>query len=145
MKRLGRYFSFDGRTSRLGYWRVQIPLMLIWAVFWCAGFLLAESTGVAALSAIGVAASLPVLWAVFALLFRRLHDRDKSGWWVLVFYVTPLMLALAGRALLDKGDALAGGLVALGELTLGVWAFVEIGLLSGTRGKNRFGADPRAA
>ena len=80
-----------------------------------------------------------------ALVFRRLHDRNKSGWWILPFYLAPVTLALAARAMLDKGANLAGGLAALAELALWLWAFVEVGLLSGTRGKNRFGPDPRAA
>jgi uncharacterized membrane protein YhaH (DUF805 family) len=145
MKKLGRIFSFKGRTDRLGYWRLQIPLLLFLAVFWSAGFLLAESTGVDLLSGLGVVALVPVAWAVLALLFRRLHDRNKSGWWVLLFYVTPLSLAVVARTLLDSGSELYGGLLALAELAIGLWAFIELGLLRGTRGQNRFGPDPRAA
>jgi uncharacterized membrane protein YhaH (DUF805 family) len=145
MNKLGRIFSFNGRTDRLGYWRLQIPLLLFMAVCWSGGFLLAEATGVDLLSGLGVVALFPVAWAVIALLFRRLHDRNKSGWWVLLFYVTPLMLAAVARVLLDGGSNLYGGLLALAELAIGLWAFVELGLLRGTRGQNRFGPDPRAA
>ncbi len=145
MHKIGRYFSFRGRTSRVGYWRTQIPLLLFLGVCWCAGFLLAEATGIDILSALGLLAALPVLWAVIALLFRRLHDRNKSGWWIVPFYLAPVAFALVGRAMLDKGGNLGAGLAAVAELALLIWAFVELGLLSGTRGKNRFGPDPHAA
>ncbi len=145
MKRLGRYFSFKGRTSRLGYWRIQIPLLLILAVFWSAGFLLAESTGIDRLSALGLIAYLPVQWAGVALLFRRLHDRNKSAWWIVPFYVVPLALTATARFQLDKGGSAAMGLLSLPAFVLLLWAFIEIGFVRGTRGANRYGADPHAA
>ena len=144
MRKITHYFSFSGRTSRVAYWRTQIPLLLFLGICWCAGFLLAESTGVDVLSGLGLIAALPVFWAAVALLFRRLHDRNKSGWWLVPFYLAPSILALIAKAMLDKGGTLMAGLAALGELTLWLWAFVELGLLSGTRGKNRFGPDPHA-
>ena len=47
---------------------------------------------------------------------RRLHDRDKSGWWLLIGFI-PLI----------------GGILLL------VWMVME-----GDRGDNRFGPDPKA-
>lgn len=43
---------------------------------------------------------------------RRLHDRGKSGWWVLLYFVP-----------------------VIGQL----WLFLELGVLPGTRGPNRYG------
>lgn len=145
MKKLARYFSFMGRSSRLGFWRTQIPLLLILAVFWSAGFMLAESTGVDWLSALGLVAFVPVQWAGAALLFRRLHDRNKSAWWIVPFYVAPLMIVLAARAPLDQGAKAVVELLSLPALALLLWGYAEIGFMSGTRGKNRFGPDPRGA
>jgi uncharacterized membrane protein YhaH (DUF805 family) len=143
--KLGRYFSFAGRTSRLGYWRLQAPLALFIAVFWCGGFLLAEATHLDWLSGAGVIAILPVSWAVVALWFRRLHDRNKSGWWILPFYLGPVALELVVYALSGRGESQTAAVAALIGLVLWLWAFVEVGLLGGTPGPNRFGADPRAA
>ena len=47
--------------------------------------------------------------------------------------------------MLGKGGNLAAGLAALAEPALWLWAFIELGLLSGTRGQNRFGPDPYPA
>jgi uncharacterized membrane protein YhaH (DUF805 family) len=46
---------------------------------------------------------------------KRLHDRDKSGWWVLITLISIL------------GD---------------LWLVVECGCLRGTVGENRYGPDP---
>ena len=143
--KLATYFTFSGRTSRLGYWRLQVPLILFAAVFWCGGFLLAELTGVDWLSGLGVVALLPLVWAVTALYFRRLHDRNKSGWWMVPFYFGPLAIDLAVYTLAGHGENQTAGLIALAGLALWIWAFVEVGLLGGTRGPNRFGPDPRTA
>jgi uncharacterized membrane protein YhaH (DUF805 family) len=59
--------------------------------------------------------AIPAAWANLALQAKRWHDRDKSGWWILVNLVP-----------------LVGGL----------WSFVETGLLPGTPGPNQFGESP---
>ena len=45
---------------------------------------------------------------------KRYHDRDKSGWWILTEFI-PLY---------------------------NIWATIELLFLRGTRGANRYGADP---
>jgi uncharacterized membrane protein YhaH (DUF805 family) len=87
-----------------------------------------------------------LIWG-FAIHTERLHDRDKSAWWLLVFYVVPGALShftnaawLAGTV----GTALCF-ILALTGLTLLIWGFVEIGRLRGTAGPNRYGASPLAA
>jgi uncharacterized membrane protein YhaH (DUF805 family) len=55
------------------------------------------------------------IWIGLALAVKRWHDRNKSGWWVLI------------------------GLVPIiGQL----WALIECGFLRGTTGPNIYGADP---
>jgi uncharacterized membrane protein YhaH (DUF805 family) len=62
--------------------------------------------------------NLLMLWPAVAVSAKRWHDRDKSGWWVLV-----VLIPLVGW----------------------LWALVVNGLLRGTPGPNRFGSDPLAA
>ncbi len=54
---------------------------------------------------------------VFAVCTKRRHDRDKSGWWSLIMFVPFIG---ANRLIVD------------------------LGILEGTRGANRFGSDPLA-
>ncbi len=81
---------------------------------------------------------------------RRLHDRGKSGWWLLVFSGVPwsiLGLMVLTTALLPPDPSLAlaltvsFGLLAGLVLALGValWGAIELTLRPGTAGPNRYG------
>jgi Protein of unknown function (DUF805) len=69
---------------------------------------------------------------------KRLHDRDKSAWWLLVFYAAPGILSTAGNRLEDVGFIILHVI----SFAISVWAFVELGCLRGTPGPNRYGPDP---
>ena len=75
----------------------------------------------AAGDAIGLYSGIFILLALypsFAVGVKRCHDRNRSGWFLLI------------------------GVIPL----LNLWLLVELGLLSGTRGPNRFGLpEPRAS
>ena len=82
-----------------------------------------------------------VRWVYFATSIKRLHDRDKSGWWMIPFFVIPgLYNELADRLDLSYA-ALPLGLAAF---VLCIWGFVEMYCLKGSRKTNRFGPNPLA-
>jgi uncharacterized membrane protein YhaH (DUF805 family) len=72
---------------------------------------------------------------------KRLHDRDKSGWWIVPFCIVPIVLGIGANWL---GDSWSADLLMLAMVALGLWGFVEILCLRGTSGPNRFGPDPLA-
>jgi uncharacterized membrane protein YhaH (DUF805 family) len=73
---------------------------------------------------------------------KRLHDRNRSGWWIVPFFIAPI-LVLGPSDWLDN-QTLVVLVDALG-FSLGVWCFIELFCLGGTRGPNRFGSDPLAS
>lgn len=73
----------------------------------------AESPGV--MIALMVPVYIALIWSGLAISVKRCHDRDKSGWFILVGLI-PIVGA--------------------------IWLFVEICCLRGTEGPNRFGGDP---
>jgi uncharacterized membrane protein YhaH (DUF805 family) len=83
--------------------------------------------------------------AVFLLgaLIRRLHDRGKSGWWLLLFFGPHVVLT---TILSRMGDAnvqmmlLAGGLLL--DMPFIAWGMVEILLLPSAQGPNAHGPAP---
>jgi uncharacterized membrane protein YhaH (DUF805 family) len=80
-----------------------------------------------------------LLWIVFATSIKRLHDRDRSGWWIVPFFVLPnfsedLMHWLPHSYLRP--------LLHVAMLIVWIWGLVEMGFLRGTQGTNRFGPDP---
>jgi uncharacterized membrane protein YhaH (DUF805 family) len=81
---------------------------------------------------------IPLIWIGLAIGAKRLHDRDKSAWWHLVFYAAPGILSTAGNRLEDVGFIILHVI----SFAISVWAFVELGCLRETPGPNRYGPDP---
>jgi uncharacterized membrane protein YhaH (DUF805 family) len=91
------------------------------------------------------------LWPLLAVGSKRLHDRDKRGWWLLVFWILPFLLFFGGFGhdfLDDPAKVQRGGIFTTGllmiyvSLLIALWGIVELGILPGTKGPNRFGAEP---
>jgi uncharacterized membrane protein YhaH (DUF805 family) len=103
-------FGFTGRVPRKAFWLYGVlgPLLVSAMVEMLLGIV-----GIGERRAEFVATAL-LAWPCVAVAVKRWHDRDKSGWWVLMLFV-PVLGAL--------------------------WVLVENGLLRGTPGANRFGAD----
>jgi len=107
------------------------------------------------LAAVGIIAVLALLYviALVAVYTKRLHDRNKSAWWLVLFLVIPWGLGVlqctAIPALLDLGEKFGPLGVgwdvaeAIGTI-LGLWAFIELFFFRGTAGENRYGPDPLA-
>lgn len=132
-------FSFDGRLNRGKYWLVALLTGAAWLVFFLLGALIAEILGESATSVLGFFVGSVVLvatlWAAIATGVKRLHDREKSGWWMLMFYLLPGALNAVGET--------GGGLFfALVGFAISIWGFVEMGCLKGTTGPNAYGPDP---
>jgi uncharacterized membrane protein YhaH (DUF805 family) len=141
-------FSFQGRANRAKYWLAGLLLIVVWSAYFFValvmlGFrlndlLLFASTGLF-LWLVGVALYLATMWASFAVGVKRMHDRDKSGWWTLLFYVAPGILS--GWQVTTPSVA-SVTLLGYASLAILVWGIVELGFLRGTPGANRFGPDP---
>jgi len=79
------------------------------------------------------------LWVYFATSIKRLHDRNKSAWWMIPFFIIPGLFDQFDDRLPDSYPFLALGLAAT---TLWLWGVIEMCFLKGTTGPNRYGADP---
>jgi uncharacterized membrane protein YhaH (DUF805 family) len=103
---------------------------------------LADSPSLSALSSM---MTIILFISSLAVCVKRLQDRDKSGWYVLLFFVAPVALSLAGMSFgLTDGPTLpAQGLWLVGSV-ISIWGFIELGVIRGTIGANRFGPDPLA-
>jgi uncharacterized membrane protein YhaH (DUF805 family) len=73
---------------------------------------------------------------------KRLHDRNKSGWWIILFFVVPWLSGPVASVADKNGSDTAGLIVALVGLVFLIWGFIVLAILRGTRGPNRFGPDP---
>ena len=82
-----------------------------------------------------------LIWIYFATSIKRLHDRDKSGWWMVPFFAVPGLYNQFAERLPDSPADLP---LAIAVAGLGLWGFVEMYGLNGSRKTNRFGVDPLA-
>jgi uncharacterized membrane protein YhaH (DUF805 family) len=136
-------FGASGRINRAKYWLSLFKLSI-------AGLLGA----VVLFTAADLAAPLFVImviivfvpWLLWGLAIHteRLHDRDKSAWWLMIFCLIPGVLGQLAAVAWFAGPAgpLLHYALALGGFALTIWGFVEIGCLRGTAGSNTYGPDP---
>jgi len=120
-------FGFQGRMNRAKWWLVLVAIVVIEMIVFgivFGGAAMADDPQ-AAMANLGPIASLVLLvlavavtWISIAVGIKRFHDRNKSGWWVLIAFVPVI-----------------GGL----------WYLIECGFLRGTAGPNTYGPDPLAA
>lgn len=167
------FFSFAGRANRLRYWGLALvsaaaPLLLMSLLLLAFrgvkrgltisfdimelvrhplsfgfgdSFVGAGPVGTPLLYAIAAPLSVAAMWILTAGTVRRLHDRDKSGLWMLPFFVIPMVANEVDMRVVPSDAALAMGLTVF---LISVWGCVETLFLRGSRGPNRFGADPLA-
>ena len=144
MEKLLKYLSFHGRSNRQRFWLTTLSLLGLYFVM---ALLLAFARAFAILALIPLAGFVALTIASLANTARRLHDRNKSAWWLLLFSGVPLILSCVSLLVSfgergTPGAAGASGLVTLLELPITIWAFVELGCLPGTKGPNKYGDDP---
>ena len=144
-------FSFEGRIGRGTYWLAILAMVVAVLVLTVAPFLLnSEEAAVLMLALTSQFIWLLSLWPILAVGAKRLHDRNKNGWWLLVFWLLPFALVVGGFsiALFDdpksgrSGDFSTGAILVLASLLPALWGIVELGILPGTKGPNLYGADP---
>ncbi|MBR1125851.1 DUF805 domain-containing protein [Bradyrhizobium lablabi] len=150
MKLQKMLFSFEGRIGRRVYWLAILGLIAAVLVLTCAPFLLSEEAAVLILALTSQFIWVFSLWPILAVGTKRLHDRNKKGWWLLVFWVLPLALFAVGLSVVlfndprtgRSGDLSTGSILMFASLVPALWGIVELGILPGTKGPNLHGADP---
>ena len=123
-------FSFKGRINRRTYWYVFIVDLICFVIFvWM--WIIPEYKYVIFFGRFGgwgfyrlfmifrlltLLVGMPIsIWSGHATMVKRLHDRDRSGWWTLMSFVP-----------------------GVGPF----WLFIECGFRKGTNGLNSYGSDP---
>ncbi len=149
-------FSFEGRASRYEFWAIHATTIAL-QVFAVTYVMLQSSmltkdvhAGTISLSSLStrnfidslsinrstlLIILLTPLLMQFAVAWRRLHDRDKSGGWAIAMLL-PIVLALflndirPGMTRPNDVDLLA--------IVAATWYFVELGILEGSPGANSY-------
>ena len=147
---VAKYADFTGRAPRAEYWWYTLGLIVVAIVLSIIESMLGINRMIA-----GIYGPLTVLfWLAtvvpsIAVGVRRLHDTDRSGWWMLLPIVPYLAAGVLGGAAATGGGGLGAGLgVAAIFMFIGfICALVVLVFLvmPGTPGDNRFGPSPYGA
>lgn len=159
---LKRYAEFSGRSRRTEYWMFFLFQILLGVAFWVllaivGGSALMTGGDPTALAAAGGAAmiifalyglvSLALIIPAIAVTVRRLHDTNRTGWWVLAPIAGYVLMFIGGIMAAGSPDnpGLGGILVLVGGIAALVLALVLLVFmfLEGTRGPNNYGPDPK--
>jgi len=145
---LKKYADFSGRAPRAEYWWFYLFLIIAYFV----AVFIDMTLGSRLIGPYGILTTLlwlAILVPTIAVGVRRLHDIDRTGWWMLAPIVPYVIgFAMMGPVLLDPEQAATAtasmGIAGIFMLIGGVMALVLFifSLLPGTKGPNRFGPDP---
>ena len=112
---LKKYAVFGGRSRRAEYWYFVLFNLIVFIVLELIDALLGTYNFVQGVGLLSGIYALAVLIPTLAVTVRRLHDIDRTGWWIFINLI-PL----------------------IGTIVLLVFAVTD-----GTPGSNRFGPNPK--
>ena len=154
------FFSFNGRIPRSDLWAGSFGLTLAAVVLVALLFPIASSLDLDLRTHISIGPIdtlliwvpiIPILIVIyfcfFALVAKRLHDRNRSAWWLLILIIVPLLDSVVFKLWSSKpvdGVNATQIIWAVARSVIAIWFVIELALLKGTDGPNRFGPDPLA-
>lgn len=107
------YLTAQGRVNRQQWWlRLVLPIFIVSVVLSLIDVAIGTYNSQNGGGVLSGLFALAVLIPSILVDIKRWHDRDKSGWWMLI-----LLVPIVGA----------------------IWALIELGFLAGTPGANRFG------
>ena len=108
------WLSPKGRISRKGFWlRISLPCLGVFIVALILD-LITNQFGDDSGYGISAIVYLLLIWPMLVATIKRSHDRNRSGWFVILFLIPFLNL----------------------------WPAIEVYFLKGTEGQNQFGKNP---
>ena len=148
-----KYADFNGRAPRAEYWWYVLALVVAFIVVG----IIESILGIRHMIAYSYGPLSAILWVAtivpsLAVGARRLHDTNRSGWWLLLPLVPYCLAIVVGGAAMVAGAAAGGGLgMMAGAGIAGIFAL--IGLICALvllffmvqpslPGENRYGPNP---
>ena len=133
---LKKYADFTGRSRRKEFWFFVLLMIAVSVVANIIDGILGMSTLIGGIyGPVTLLAALFFVVPQFSVGVRRLHDTNRSGWWVLLGCVPIAVLVLV----------MLTGSWSVGLLNLVVFVLLYFYVLEGTPGPNQYGPDPKGA
>jgi uncharacterized membrane protein YhaH (DUF805 family) len=113
-----KLFSFQGRLRRREYWLLSLMCLGVMLAIYVLGAAMGVDVtrnDIPSLT-LQLTATAVVLWPSLAVSAKRCHDRGQSARWLVLQFI---------------------------PIVGGFWVLINLGILDGTRGRNRFGPSPK--
>jgi uncharacterized membrane protein YhaH (DUF805 family) len=143
------FFSMQGRINRATWWLLTMSIVILNAILAkiLSPFFPPIHLGGLYGHTVSYADTIPsvvTFYPVLAIGAKRLHDRNKSGWWLALYAAPAALLILAAALFVAAPHSAAdfvGPVIVLFFVTLLmiVWNFVELGFLKGDANANDHG------
>lgn len=133
--------SLKGRINRARYW---LGVILVTGTSLLGTALVVSALGVSDMSVkLTVLIAILLIYPTYALMAKRFQDRDKPGWTAL-YALVPIygINFIQTFGSLGQSEGMLPTLLDLAAVGLSLWIVIELGILKGTQGPNRFGSDP---
>lgn len=135
-------FGYDGRIGRLSYW---LGLATAWAIIGFFAAIAEDATAgtgdigryVAFIFIVG-----SFVWMHSAVTIKRLHDRGRPALWYVLYGIAPPALFIVATYFYTTGALAPAAILYVLSFAGLFWVIIELGLLPGTAGPNRYGPAP---
>lgn len=135
---LKRYAEFSGRSRRKEYWMYVLGLIIVAIVLGVIEGVLGLTQMIGPYGPLSALLAIGTLVPSLAVGVRRLHDTNRTGWWILL----PIVPELGAVAMLSTGNLPVAGILGIVALVLALVLLVFM-VLEGTKGPNQYGPDPK--
>ncbi len=132
---LKKYSDFTGRSRRKEFWLFILLMIVVSVVATTIDSMLGMSGLIFGIyGPLTLIVALALLTPQLSVSVRRLHDTNRSGWWVLLGFVPVVTMLVSYQT----------GLAVLNLLSLVAFVLIYFFVLEGTKGPNQYGPDPKA-
>lgn len=138
---LKKYAEFTGRSRRKEYWMYILLLIVLMVVATLIERMLGLTGMVGPYGPLTALIALGTLVPSIAVGIRRLHDTNRSGWWLLILYAPAIIsMLLPMLGIINLSLAMILSIVSL----IGLIVLIVFFVMEGTKGPNQYGPDPKA-
>ena len=132
---LKKYSDFNGRSRRKEFWLFILLMIVVSVVATTIDSMLGMSGLILGVyGPLTLIVALALLTPQLSVSVRRLHDTNRSGWWVLLGFVPVATMIVSYQT----------GLAVLNLLSVVAFVLIYFFVLDGTKGPNQYGPDPKA-
>lgn len=140
-----KYADFTGRAPRAEYWWYGLGIIIVAILLSIIESILGISHMVGLYGPLSLLLILGTFVPSLAVGVRRLHDTNRSGWWILLPIVPYVLAIVLGGPAMVAGQMSAGAGIAMIMLLIGFVAAIVLlvfMILPSNPGDNRYGPNP---